>query len=333
MTTSETLTANAETVEQTALACYLSTVVAIGNCMAEVCPSVGAMYRDRLLKLPRRLAFDATPQALEQSRYAVETDLLEYARTAGAWTRAGSSHASVLLEHLRETEETLVASADLQSAFLADLAEHIATTAEVDEIAQIRTSFKRYAAGLHAYARRARTEKMEAVEDLRRRRQEIEAWLAEATASIFIDHETGFLNRAAAEVRIETEIGKNLPFCVIVVGRTQEDGALERTAADQIVRDLGEKLAATIRPYDMIFRWSQDQLMTVFEASATDIAARVRQIGGWLGDGTCAVEIDGNIAVAKTHTTVIVVEHLDGESTGHLIARIESETHQEMAAQ
>jgi GGDEF domain-containing protein len=312
-----------ETVEQTALACYLSTVVAIGNCMAEVCPSVGAMYRDRLLKLPRRLGFDATPQALEQSRDAVETDLMEYARTASAWTRAGSNHAALLLEHLHETEETLVASADLQCAFLDDLAEHIATTAEVDEVDQIRTSFKRYAAGLSAYARRARTEKLEAIEALRRRREEIEAWLAEATASTFIDHETGFLNRGAAEVRIETEIDKELPFCVIVVARTEESS----TPAAGHMKDLGEKLAATIRPYDMIFRWSPNQFVTVFEASASDIWRRVQQIGGWLGDG------NGETSVAKAHVAVSVVEHIPGEPLDQLIARVEAESRQEVAAQ
>jgi GGDEF domain-containing protein len=310
MTSTTDSPSSADQIEQTALACYLSTVVAIGNCMAEVCPSVGAMYRDRLLKLPRRLAFDATPEALEQSRDAVETDLVEYARTAGAWTTAGSSHAALLLDHLRETEETLIASADLQSAFLDDLAEHIATTAEVDEVAQIRISFKRYAAGLSAYARRARTEKLEAIESLRRRREEIEEWLAAATASTFIDHETGFLNRAAAEVRIETEVGKDHPFCVIVVARTGDN---------QIMKDLGDQLAATIRPYDMIFRWSAHQFVTVFEASAIGIAARVHQIGAWLGKDSC--------------TTVDVVEYKSGETTSRLVARIESEARQEVVAQ
>ena len=74
--------------DQTALACYLSTVVAIGNCMAEVCPSVGTMYRDRLLKLPRRLGFDATPKALEQSRHGALAHLTKYAtfaRQNSAW--------------------------------------------------------------------------------------------------------------------------------------------------------------------------------------------------------------------------------------------------------
>jgi GGDEF domain-containing protein len=293
---------------------------------------VGAMYRDRLLKLPRRLGFDPTPQALEQSREAVETDLLEYSRTASAWTRAGSNHASMLLDHLRETEETLVASADLQNAFLDDLAEHIRTSAEVDEEAQLRISFKRYAAGLSAYARRARTEKLAAIEDLRRRREEIEEWLSEATASKFIDRDTGFLNRAAAEVRIQTEIGKNQPFCVVIVARTEEIPTSLKSAKGQLMKDLGDRLAATIRPYDMIFRWSEDQLVTVFEATSADIAARIQQIGGWLGDGSCAVTIDREISTVRTHTAVSVVECVDGEASGNLIARIEAESRQEVGA-
>jgi GGDEF domain-containing protein len=284
--------------DRTALACYLSTVVAIGNCIEEVCPSVGAMYRDRLHRLPRRLGFDATPQALQQSREAVETDLIEYSRTASAWIAAGSNHAAMMLEHLRATEETLVAAADLQRAFLEDLAEHIATSAEVDEEAQLRIAFKRYAAGLRAYSRRALTEKLATIDDLRRRREEIDAWLAEATTSDFTDPETGLLNRPAAERRIQTQVGKQRPFCVILVGSNGHN-----------MKDLADHLAATIRPYDVIFRWSQVELMTIFEASEAEVAARSQQIAGWLGDGSCAVT---------------VLEHFAEEPVEQLIARIES---------
>jgi GGDEF domain-containing protein len=313
--------------EQTALACYLSTVVAVGNCMAEVCPSVGAMYRERLLKLPRRLGFDATPQALRQSQEAVATDLLEYSRTASAWIGAGSSHAAMLLEHLRETEETLVASAELQTAFLEDLADHIGTAAEVDSEADLRVGFKRYAAGLRAYSRRALTEKLAAIEDLRRRREEIDAWLAEATTSNFTDLETGLLNRSAAERRIATQIAKNRAFCIVLVGWTEEGAEhprLKDSGATAIMKDLADRLAATIRPYDVIFRWSQDELMTIFEASKAEIAARSQQIGGWLGEGMCTVEIGGETLAVKTHANVTVLEHLTEESAGQLIARMEA---------
>ena len=313
--------------EQTAIACYLRAVVAIGNCVAEVCPAVGAMYRDRLLKLPRRLGFDATPNALQQSRDAVEKDLVEYAAIAGAWFRAGWDRAEQLRDHLHATEELLSASADLQQAFLDDLAEHIETAAEVDDEAQLRRSFQRYAAGLRAYSRRTNTEKLAAIDDLRRRRDEITSWLAEGTVSDFVDVETGLLNRAAAERRLGTEIGIKKPFCAIVVDWVGEGFIPENvreTASRQIIKQLADRLAATVRPYDVIFRWSENQLITVFEASQSEIAMRAKQIGGWLGDGTFVVEIGTETSVVKTHTSVAVVEHLPEESTAELIARIEA---------
>ena len=74
---------------------------------------------------------------------------------------------------------------------------------------------------------------------------------------------------------------------------------------------LAEQLAATVRPYDEIFRWSENRLMTIFDAPESGVTARVHQIAGWLGDK------------AKEHSRVSLVEHLDEESTAELIERIE----------
>ena len=52
--------------------------------------------------------------------------------------------------------------------------------------------------------------------------------------------------------------------------------------ADQMIKELGERLAASIRPYDIVFRFARDQILTVFEASAEEVAARCNQIAGWL---------------------------------------------------
>ena len=172
---------------------------------------------------------------------------------------------------------------------------------------------------------------MAAIEDLRRRREEIEAWLAAAATSSFLDPETGFLNRAAAEMRIETEIGKGQQFSIVVAGRTDVGASHPHGAAGPVMKELGDRLAATIRPYDMIFRWSEHQLVTIFEAASADIAVRVQQIAGWLADGQ-SVEIEGVPTAGKTRTTVSVVEHAAGESAAHLIARVESESRQELAA-
>ena len=318
--------------EQTALACYLSAVVAMGNCMAEVCPPVGTMYRDRMLKLPRRLGFDTTPQALQHSREAVETDLLEYSSAAGAWVQQVSAHATTILAHLRDTEDNLAAAAELQLAFLDDLAEHMEAAAQVDDEADLRRSFTRYAAGLRAYSRRSRAEELATVDEFQKRREEIVAWRGEATGSIFTDPESGLLNRAAAERRIKTEILKQKPFCVIVVRWSEEESEQEsKTAAAQITKELADRLAATIRPYDLIFHWSRNQLVTIFEAPEANIASRAKQIAGWLGEPLFPVEIEGQTSAVRTRTQISVLEYVDGETAGALIKRIEAEARQEVA--
>jgi GGDEF domain-containing protein len=314
--------------ERAALASYLSVVIAIGNSMAEVCPAVGILYRDRLMRLPRRLGFDPTDRALEQSREAVEMDLMEYASAASAWIQAGTGHAGHLLDHLRSLEESLVATADLERAFLEDIAEHIEASAEVDDEAQLRVQFHRYAAGLRAYTRLARKENLAAVDDLRRRRENIQNWIAEASLSDFTDLETGLPNRRAAQHRIETAIDKGRQCCVILVVCEMDCamGEEESSASicDQIMRQLAERLAATIRPYDVIFRWSRTELITIFECAESDISGRTQQISGWLGQETYSVQQNGAKRLVSTRATVSVIEHVTGDSPRQTIAKIGS---------
>jgi len=56
--------------------------------------------------------------------------------------------------------------------------------------------------------------------------------------------------------------------------------------------------------------------VTVFEATGAEIAARVQQITGWLGEGR----------------TVSVVEYTAGEPADRLIARVESGTRHAVGA-
>ena len=180
--------------------------------------------------------------------------------------------------------------------------------------------------------RRSRTEKLATVVEFQQRREEIEAWRCQATVSIFTDPESGLLNRVAAERRIHTEIVKQKPFCVIVVGWSEEESRPDsKAAAAQITKELADRLAATIRPYDLIFHWSRNQLVTIFEAPEANIASRARQIAGWLGDPLFPVEIEGQTSAVRTRTQISILEYVDGETAGALIQRIEAEARQEVA--
>src|SRR5580704_12870462 len=62
----------------TAVTSYLSTLLAISDCVGAACPEVGGPYRHRLSRLRSRLAFDCNPEAMTESNEAVEMETTPY---------------------------------------------------------------------------------------------------------------------------------------------------------------------------------------------------------------------------------------------------------------
>src|SRR5712691_3137298 len=69
----------------TTVHCYLATLLATGDCLAESCPPVGGPYRTKLSRLKSRLAFDGSAPALEESAAVVAAELKDYSSKAAAY--------------------------------------------------------------------------------------------------------------------------------------------------------------------------------------------------------------------------------------------------------
>src|SRR5260370_23235658 len=78
---------SAEDLAQAAVKCYLSTMVAVADSMAEVCPDIGLAYQKRLQRVPMRLGFQLTPKTLEESRSTLEAEIKQYSEIAAAYVR------------------------------------------------------------------------------------------------------------------------------------------------------------------------------------------------------------------------------------------------------
>ena len=117
---------------EVALTCYLSVMLAMARSMRTVCSRVGLIHGDRLTRLPRRLGFEATPEALEESRQVLEAELAEYTEATAAWLDAGSQLAREIVEIVAGLDRQSVESENLHAAMIEDLAEQMAESAEVD---------------------------------------------------------------------------------------------------------------------------------------------------------------------------------------------------------
>jgi len=159
--------------QDVALTCYLSAMLEIAKSMRAVCSRSGLIYGDRLIRLPRRLGFDATAEKLEQSRRVLEADLAEYTDATSTWLDAGSKLAREIVLAIETLDPCNGESQDLHTAMLEDLAEQMAVSAEVDAASDLRASLKRYALGLRSYLQQRRVESGYSLKDLQCRANQL----------------------------------------------------------------------------------------------------------------------------------------------------------------
>jgi diguanylate cyclase (GGDEF)-like protein len=331
--TDSTSLTNGQGEQQTALTCYQSAILAIAKCMAEVCPRVGLVYNHRLLRLPRRLGFDATPEALAASREAVEADLAEYGQAASAWINAGVELAEEILSAAAKTTDGDGHDDELHAVMMEELAEQMEISAEVDDATQVRTALKRYASGLRSYVQRRRKEQPPAFRELQGRAEALAEWLGSASPANIIDPLTGLLNRAEAERQLLAYSKRDKPFCVLLFEWTEARSVppqFGRSGADQILKALGDRLITLVRPRDVVYRWSQDQLAVIFECAGEEAMARSVKIADWLSSKYSAV-VDGIVWKVEAQAAVGVVERHSGEPLKDFIHRIEAALRPEVA--
>jgi diguanylate cyclase (GGDEF)-like protein len=331
--TDTTALANGQGEQQTALTCYQSAILAIAKCMAEVCPRVGLVYNHRLLRLPRRLGFDATPEALAASREAVEADLAEYGQAASAWINAGVELAEEILSAAGKATDGDGHNDELHAVMMEELAEQMEISAEVDDATQVRIALKRYASGLRSYVHRRRKERPPAFRELQSRAEALAEWLSSASPANIIDPLTGLLNRAEAERQLLAYLKRDKPFCVLLFEWTEAHSVppqFGRSGADQILKALGDRLITLVRPRDVVYRWSQDQLAVIFECAGEEAMARSVKIADWLSSKYSAV-VDGIVWKVEAQAAVGVVERHSGEALQDFIHRIEAALRPEVA--
>lgn len=300
--------------DEIALTSYLNAILAVAKCMGEVCPREGLIFSDRLRRLPRRLAFDATPRAIEESREALEADLAEYAQAVCAWIDAGSGLAREILASVAALPPQGADDRPApREALLSDLAEQMEVSAEVDAEVDVRAGLRRWAASLRAYQPGKRNGPVP-LADLERLAARLAEWLERADPAKSIDALTGLLNREETERQLEVFLGTGRVFSVLAF-------EWDRAQPNPVVKQLADNLVGLVRPRDIVGRWGPNQLAVIFECSASEADARAAKISEWLSGGYSVV-VDGSVLKARVEVTVTVAERRPEDTLVTLVQRI-----------
>lgn len=306
---------------QVAMDSYLSALMALAKMMGEVCPQVGGPYEDRMLRLRRRLAFDATPENMEETREALESDLKDFSGKASSYYRNIWGEAHEMLAVAKENAETLSGRHAFYTSRLRQFAQDMEAAVLRDDPEELQAAFALQAAGLR-----------ECVDSMHK---EVEGLLARFTARV-VGLERGFSYMHAGEdpraefldrSDVERLLGDGPVQGVALVvfelqGLAQARRQHGHAAAEGISREFGQRLLDRIRATDRVAQWDDTRFLAVIRGTIKDAVARTSKIHFWL-EGRYPIASPYGATYAEINVAVRYLDPLPGEARSAFLARVD----------
>lgn len=271
------------TTSQAAVNCYLSTVVTVAECLVTICPELGTSYRERLMRVPRRLGFDATPEALDESRTALRTDLHEFADIAGEYLHEIPSKAIEIAALVLQTSEVLSARADTFNQMIETLVEQMETAAELDDPQQFRRMIGQQAGGLRASSVHTRDEVSALLRNVSQQAREFQRKLQNPESLMTTDEATGLLNRRGMLRQLRNYCESDQQFCVLLF-KIDTLAGMAPEEMEPMAKKVATRLVDQIRPADIASRWAANRFLVIFQCNPLDAESRLRQIAAGMSD-------------------------------------------------
>jgi GGDEF domain-containing protein len=307
---------------QNALRCYLSTLVSIAKSMEEICPQIGATYQERLLRLPRRLGFEATPRSLEESRRALEANLRSFAERTGQYIRGGPARADQLIGMVRSASDALALQAAAPLLVLESLADQLEAAAEIDDDKTLRALVVQQVVGLKGSVQRLHRDVLEVVSQLRKQAGGLETDVRLSEMVLTVDSLTGLLNRFGLEREIKGLIESEAAFSFLLLEWGNLGPDLPETTKEQVIKHIGSAIVDQVRPNDIVCRWREDKFIVVFDCPMESVFARSNQITHAISD-KYPVKVDGVERKIGVTMKATMTQTVQGETAQQFVHRVD----------
>ncbi len=255
-----------------AVKAYLNTLNAIAGSLAEACPEVGEPYEHRIKRLRTRLAFDPTPEAIEESSHVVGRELEDYAERASLV----SDRRNPALRQRLSMLEKLIQSTSARNDYYGNRQTYLASQIETCEWPDTPERFAAFQARQAALLRQCieswTRENASLLTAMRDQLVAIDAKLAGETA---VDPVTGLINYEEANRRIEGFKTAGTDFTLIsfeILG----------PATGEVLRQVAIRLSSQFRAQDLTARWGDREFLVIFQGQPEIAEARVGYVAPWV---------------------------------------------------
>lgn len=283
----------------TAVTSYLSTLLAIADCVGTACPEVGGPYRHRLSRLRSRLAFDTNPEAMEESTAIVLKELAEYAGKSSVYIAQHGLELRQAVGALEAIVKSLAQRQEFYGARLRQFALQMETTPYPTEPEHLLEVVALQSAGLLGCVESMHNDTQSLVTRMREELAQVARRLEEAEVT---DRLTGLMNRKEMERQIaQRRAAGEEPVLVVF--------ELSGDIRDEVSKEVAARLSSQFRHKDLVCRWTEYEFMVMFQGNAEIARTRTEQIVPWIAgkyplDNGEFVEIVVEAGLVAPHLTM-----------------------------
>jgi diguanylate cyclase (GGDEF)-like protein len=289
---------------------YSTTLLAMAKNGVRACPALGSDLQQALEGLQRRLACEVSPPQVRGTGKQVEEQLQQWAGRSAEYFKAKTNDVKDLLIALASTAEAMGKQDDRYAKRLGDFTRQLQAIADLDDLAQMRTTLVKRAAELKSCVDAMAQDSNKSLTQLRAEVATYETKLKTVEQLAFNDPLTGLANRRSVEERIAWRISREQTFCVVIVDLDRFKHVNDthgHVAGDSLLKQFGQELRGNVRPSDIVGRWGGDEFIMVLDCDLTGARSQIERMKKWvLGDytiqtGSSAIKIkaDASIGVAQ----------------------------------
>ena len=308
--------------------CYLSSLLMLGRCAAEVYPPIGQGVHETLLRLRRRLAFDPHYRGLTETHQVAEHMMRDFGRRAKEMLDRRTSESDHILQVTSLTANLLAARdrsyLEQFRETLRKLRDAVNKTTDGDDLREavelIAESVARTVDTFQDDSKLSQAQLEQEIEEFARRRR------ADQTMTI-LDASTGLFNREEMQRRIRISMRVKQQFSVLKL-TVHDFSALKdqlgEPGEEQLMRQVAERLTEQVRPRDIVGRWTLRTFLMIFnDCQMANAESRAAQISRWLTD-TYRVQTKEGSVTADVHVTATATEPQPSETPDDFVGRADA---------
>ncbi len=302
MTTSPTLQSDP------AVRCYLDLIRVTAGALGDICPQIGAPYQDRLNRLHRRLAFETSPDALDQSRAELEREISDCTFRTGEYIDQIWNDVLSVLSLVTRSTDAMAARNAFYAARLRQFAQDMGARSLDGDREEIEQSLALDAAGIESCVDKMGLETEQILAQFRHEIQSVAAKLADARASVILDPATGLINRREMERKIMEAVCSPVETSFLRFMIDGLEGHAKRLGAEgaaNLERQFATRLADQIRPGDVVAKWSAGRFAVILRCPLVEAGPRTAQI---------ARALDGEYAISGVPVAVHTLQDVAPEA-------------------